>query len=712
MHSMRSSTRRRRKPGNLERPVTRHLKLALGILAFGATPAMAQDVASTSMIQRVELTGMPDTLGVNDTVRVAAVARGDGNGQVTVPFVYYTSNRRALGIDSAGRLVGYRPGTYTVYAMARPSDLEQQQMTDALQARLFDSATVRVGWPEVERITLAGPARIYAGTSVPLTASIVDVAGLDRRDALRWSSSDRRVAEVSGGVLTAISPGTSTVTAETGGVTGTVQITVAANRARSLTLTPSRDSARTGDVIHFTAAALDADGRAVPDYPVTFAVMAQVEDTVIAPGAPAQVDQSGRFVAERAGRYTVLAAGGNLVARSTVPIGHRFSTIRIGTQTDSAGSIRGATASGGLPGTTRIAQGRVNEVHTSDIWVWEGKDGRDYAVTGTWGGDGVTYFWDVTDPANPVKTDSVQVDARTVNDVKADGESGICVITREGASNRRNGLVVLDCSDPRNVEVLSTFDDGLFGGVHNVYLWKNHVFAINAGRRFDIISIEDPKTPRRVSFFELDTPGHGIHDVWVVDGIAYASQWGDGVILVDVGNGVAGGSLAAPKYVSSYKYPIGAAHSAYPYRSKTGKFYVFVGDEQFPYGLDPSRPAEAGGYIHIVDFSDVKQPVEVARYQIPEAGPHNFWIQNDSLYVAYYNAGLRVVDVSGELMGNLYNQGRELVRFGASDPIGIVANTPMAWGPQPHKGHVFFSDFNSGLWTVKLPERAARELTP
>jgi hypothetical protein len=380
---------------------------------------------------------------------------------------------------------------------------------------------------------------------------------------------------------------------------------------------------------------------------------------------------------------------------------------------DSAtGEVVGGDASGGVPNTTRIAQGPVREVHTSDIWVWAGKDGKDYAVTGTWGASGVAYFWDVSDPVNPVKTDSVQVDARTVNDVKVDEAREICVISREGASNRRNGLVVLDCSNPRDVKTLSTFDDGLFGGVHNVFLASNHVFAINAGTRFDIISLEDPAAPRRVSFFELDTPGHGIHDVWVVDGIAYASQWQDGVILVDVGNGIAGGSLQNPKYISSYKYPIGATHSAFPYKSKTGKFYVFVGDEQFPYGLDPSQPDEAGGYIHVVDFTDVKKPVEVARYQIPEAGPHNFWVANDSLYVAYYNAGLRVVDVSGELMGNLYNQGRELVRFGANDPKGIVANAPMAWGPQPHRGHVFFSDFNSGLWTVKLPERPRRELTP
>src|SRR5690606_12662610 len=126
-----------------------------------------------------------------------------------------------------------------------------------------------------------------------------------------------------------------------------------------------------------------------------------------------------------------------------------------------------------------------------------------------------------------------------------------------------NGLVVLDCSNPRDVQILSSFEEGLTGGVHNVFLWNRHVFAINAGTRYDIISLEDPTAPRRVSFFELDTPGHGIHDVWVVDGIAYSSNWGDGIVLVDVGNGMAGGSLEHPVQIGSYKYPIGATHSAF-----------------------------------------------------------------------------------------------------------------------------------------------------
>ena len=81
-------------------------------------------------------------------------------------------------------------------------------------------------------------------------------------------------------------------------------------------------------------------------------------------------------------------------------------------------------------------------------------------------------------------------------------------------------------------------------------------------------------------------------------------------------------------------------------------------------------------------------------------------MEDDILYVGYYYpGGLRVVDVSGELLGDLYRQGREIAMFVPFDPDGFVANAPFVWGPQPYKGHIFFTDHYSGLWAVRLLER-------
>ncbi len=651
-----------------------------------AMPLAAQQPATTPppRIARIDVQPATLTLNVNDTATVAATAYDSAGGRLDVPLAFVSMGRRRVGVDSLGHVTAYRAGAEPVRVVA---------VNLAAGFAVRGTATVTVNWPGLARIEIAGSARLYAGTTRRSRATVVDSSGAERDNVpVGWASDNPAVASVDQfGDVTAHRVGVATIRASGGGITGggRQRVAVVANPARSLSLTAAAEAGRTGDVIHFTAVAKDAAGRAVPGMPIIYAVKAVVEDTVIAPAAPAEIDADGGFVAQRAGDYTVVATTAGLVATKTIAIGHRWASQRV-------------THEG-------TGQGRVANYHTSDLWVWSGKDGRDYAVTGTWGASGVAYFWDVTDPASPVKTDSIQVDARTVNDVKVDVDREICVITREGASNRKNGFVVLDCHDPRHVQVLSRFDDGLYGGVHNVNIWNQHVFAINNGTRFDIISIEDPSHPKRVGFFELDTPGHGIHDVWVVDGIAYASNWQDGVVLVDVGNGKWGGSLSHPVKIGQYKYPIGATHSAFPYLSQSagGKWYVFVTDEIFPYGDDSDDAAmdEAAGYVHIIDFTDLEHPKEVARYQVPEAGTHNIWLQHDTLFVAYYNAGMRVVDVSGELMGNLYDQGRELVRFQAYDPQGKLANAPMAWGPQPFKGHVFIADHNSGLWSVKLPER-------
>lgn len=668
-----------------------------GLLMTLAGPATAQGIPvldQEPQIARVEMTPAQINLRLDDSLQVMAVAYDANGKKLDLNPIFFSRDRRSLRVQQTGWLTALKSGDFELFAVF-PYRLASDSSGRVKMAGRT-SIEAHVAWPPVQTVEVAGaPARQYEATTIRYGARVVDTRGNERDNVtLAWKSSNDRVASVNGyGDVTAVAPGTATITATGGGVSGSHQVRVAANPARSVTLAADREAGRTGDVIHFAAQVLDARGRPVTDIPVTYSLVASVEDTVIAPAAPAEVAADGRFVAQRAGLYTVIVTAGNLSARHTVSIDHRYNSLRIATE---------------------VGHGRVSDAHTSDLWIWSGKDGRDYAVTGTWGADGKAYFWDVTDPTSPMKIDSIQVDARTVNDVKVDEANGICVISREGASNRRNGLVVLDCSDPHHVQVLSRFDDELTGGVHNVFLWNRYVFAINQGRRFDVISLENPREPKRVGFFELDTEGHGIHDIWVVDGIAYTSNWRDGVLLIDVGNGMAGGTPANPVLMGQYKYPIGATHSAFPMRSKsTGKFYVFVGDEQFPYGLSPddASQAEAGGYIHVVDFSDMKNPKEVARYQVPEAGPHNFWVQNDTLYIAYYNAGLRVVDVSGELMGDLYEQGRELARFKAYDPDGKVANTPMAWGPQPHKGYIFFSDFNSGLWSVQLPQ-PRRELTP
>ena len=203
--------------------------------------------------------------------------------------------------------------------------------------------------------------------------------------------------------------------------------------------------------------------------------------------------------------------------------------------------------------------------------------------------------------------------------------------------------------------------------------------------------------------FELGKEGQSIHDVWIEDGIAYSSNWRDGVYLVDVGNGIVGGSPSNPIAFGNYSYATGAHHATFPFKSKsTGKFYTVLGDEIFPNGVNPNGTNETAGFIHFVDFSDLNNPKEVARYELPGHGSHNYWIEDDILYVAMYTGGLRIVDISGDLIGDLYKQGREIGYLLTGSEDGYIPNDTMVWGAQLYKGHVFYSDFNTGLGAAKV----------
>ena len=67
-----------------------------------------------------------------------------------------------------------------------------------------------------------------------------------------------------------------------------------------------------------------------------------------------------------------------------------------------------------------------------------------------------------------------------------------------------------------------------------------------------------------------------------------------------------------------------------------------------------------------------------------------------------YTGGLRVVDLSGDLLGDLYKQGREIGYIFTGNPDGYIPNDTMVWGAQLYKGHIFYSDFNSGLGAAKV----------
>ena len=665
---------------------------ALAAAAAVLWPAAAAAQDAPKPVARLVVQPAAIELAAGETVPVTITAYDAEGGVIAQPSLRVSGALSGLSLSREG-VKGVRAGTYEIVVTSVPADSTVKPV--ALKV------PVTVRWPAIRRIELAADSgRLYTGVTLAHRARALHPDSTERPAgdvAVRWRSSDPAVASVDRyGYVTANRPGSVTITAEAEGVSAAVRHTVVANPVTSVAIRLAETAVRTGDVVHLRATAQRANGSAVPDVPITWSYTYAPDDTIAAPGATGVIDR-GLFAAEVPGRYTLLASAGTATARAVLDVRPRDARRRI--------SVTG--------------RGSITHVHTSDFWPWTGRDGRDYALVGTWGGDGWAYVMDITDLGNMVRTDSIKVDARVINDVTVSPDGRYGVLSREGASNRVNGVVLLDLATPAHPKVAATFDEQLTGGVHNTFATNDYLYAISGGDKYVIIDVRDLAKPRLAG--QYDHPNSRVHDVWVYDGIAYSSEWGTGVVAVDVGNGKYGGTVEKPVLIATYPTTSGATHEIYPYHQKsTGKTYLFLGDEIMSregrvwegtsYLQDINArggpPQTSAGYTHIVDFTDPKHPKNIAKYHQEEFGSHDIIVEDDVMYQAYYDGGLRVVDVSGELVGNLAEQRREIAVYKPFDPKGYTANASFVMNAMPWKGHVLFTDFNSGLWSAKLEAKA------
>lgn len=597
-------------------------------------------------------------------------------------------------LDAAGKVIQEKPSTY----FAGPFDVAA--VDDDGNVKLFAAGEVTVGAivggkpglatfmvkpPSIKSIeinSLKSP--ILVGGTAQLNATTRIFNGDPRTGVpISWTSDNAQVAIVdAGGVVIGVGPGKATITATSGAATTTTTVNVVKSNLRSLSVTGSARSARTGDVIRFTAI-----GDPAEDFSTRWSVS----------GAGATVDADGGFVAERPGSYIVTATSGTISASSSIVVTPRNLE-------------RELKVVGRIP---------MKEFQGAEQWII-----GNYAYYSSVHDRFMVY--DISDPANPKLTDTIKVDARLINDINTTADGKILVISRENASNRKNGIAFYDTSDPAHPKFISDYTATVSGGVHSAFVHDHYVYLTDdATGSMRVIDFKDVKNPKEVARWQTEPEmasmirtkdgehiaGRYVHDLQVKDGLAYLAYWRDGLVILDVGAGIKGGSPENPKLVSRLRFNhnelygngwLAGTHSVFRYRN-----YVFVGDEVFPafFDIRATKRIPVRGIFHVVDVSDINNPRKVAEYTVPEGGAHNMWIEDDIMYLGYYNGGGRVVDVSGELRGELYNQGREIARLWTGDPEGFRPNMPFTWGAQPHKGLIYFNDMNTGIWITKLGDK-------
>ena len=657
------------------------MTVAVGMLAVQGMWSQAskpQEASSTSVAPEVvEITPKTLDVHVGEKVKFAAAAKdAAGNPIDAKPSVWFAAPFDLAGADESGEVTFHAPGVVTVGAVI---------------AGKTGYARVNVGTSKITALEIEPVARpIVAGSAEKLGITARTANGSPRSDAaIKWTSDKPSVATVdAAGLVTGIAPGNATIQATSDEANAKIAVQVVRDAVRKLTVKPATADARTGDVVHFAAS---ADTSKNPS--VRWSIS----------GDGAAIYSDGAFVAEKAGTYVVTASSGQHSASASVVVRPRNVE-------------RDVEVVSHVP---------MPDLQMSEEWII-----GHHAYVSTIADK--VFVYDIVDPANPKLLDTLKVDARLINDISTTPDEKIGVFTREGASNRKNGIVFLDTSDPTHLSVLSEYTATVTGGVHSAYIDGHYVYLTDdATGSLRIIDFQDGKHPKEVARWQTENPtvvtinteigsmssGRYLHDLQVKDGIAYLAYWRDGLVILDVGNGIAGGSPENPKLVVQYRFNhyelygdgwLAGTHSVFRYKN-----YLFVGDEVFPaiFNIEDRDRIPVRAICHVMDISDIKHPKEVAQYEAPEGGSHNFWAANDMLYEGYYSGGARVLDISGELRGDLYRQGREIARFWTGDSKGFRPNLPFTWGGQPCSiacdspllnSLMYFNDIHSGLWITKL----------
>jgi hypothetical protein len=647
-----------------------------------------------SPIAKVVVTPTQRTVTVGDSLQLQAEAV-DASGQrvvgATIRFVpagaWFEGSVDSTGLVRAGAV-----GTLPVSAVAIVPGTKP--VVERVDIRMVPGAATRVAISP--RVT-----RLVVGQRLRLAAQPYSAAGDRRDDRITWrSSSPTRLRISPEGVATALAPGNVNVTASGGGATEQLAVDVIPNTIASLELMPSSAEARQGDVIRFKVSAKDAGGRAITGLTPTWSV---------APGR-GLIDEDGAFVGYDPGTYLITATLGARSADAPVTLTYR----------DVRRPVR--------------VVGRLPRMQFTTQEVWIHPNGQ-VAYLGTGSGGDRMYAIDISNPANPVVTDSIVANTRRVNDIMTTPDGRFLVFTREGATDRKNGVVFASLEDPLHPKPISEFTEDVTAGVHSSFIYKDpkygtHVYLTNDGTgALHVLNIDDPYKPKEVGRWKPRETlvGISLHDIDVQNGLLYASWWNDGLIILDVGNGIRGGTPSSPKLVSQFKYDLNelyrnveaaggpgfirGTHTAWRHRN-----YVFIADEVFPAkGVAGAKDAAAGrayGRLQAIDVSDIEKPKSVAWYEPEFGGVHNVWVAGDTLYMGAYNGGFRAFDVSGELRGDLRAQGREIAHLHTADLQGFVKNAAMTWGVvvNPKDGLAYVNDMYNGLWIVKIEPK--QPLTP
>jgi hypothetical protein len=413
-------------------------------------------------------------------------------------------------------------------------------------------------------------------------------------------------------------------------------------------------------------------------------------------------------------------------------------------------------------------QGRGTlQVTAKGNWVYAGHhNGHAYnPLTGVDEWNGTTIF-DVSNPAKPKITAHIPNEENT-NSRSAQVVYNLLAVSGPHAGHKRDylvrnketsswwGLEIFDITDRYNPEFVSKLNIGYRNMVMKFFhkgwwsekslLYYAACREVGNGAYLEIFDLKDPYNPKAIAEFML--PGQDVAGdtrTWhhpIVDEennrVYGAYLEGGDVIAADIAKILAHDTDHALLWHIDADPPYRGTHTVAPIfyddvpnfgKDALPRAYVLVSDE----GTDNkcSNPIRAKSYVFdITDAEETGVPFPVETWQVPDTfggvdycakgarfGPHQFAETIDTknnrfedkiAYYAYFNAGLRVVDISNPYIlkevGYLVPDASKLsFPIATGQPVVAVANDVDV----DYRGLVYMSDrVGGGLWVLDYTPR-------
>ena len=373
---------------------------SIRVTATAGTASGGADVAVEQVVAEVAVSPAADTLlALADTARFTAEAR-DSNGHAVAgaEATWSSADEAVVTVDDSGLVTAVGNGTASVTASSG------EQSASAM-------VTVEQGVSEVAVSPAADTLRAI-GDTVRFMAEATDANGhAAEAPEVTWSSADDAVATVdTNGLVTAVGDGVASVTASSGGVSGSAALTVA-QLAVEMRLSPEADTlAAPGDTLRLTAEANDANRH--PLGSPRFIWMSSDESV-------ATVDTSGLVTGVAAGAVEVTVAEGTAdLSRSAVllVVEPRAEALHLYEALGGTGWTNNANWGTDAPvdtwhGITTDSEGRITEIDLSNNGLTGGIPPRiariqslevlDLSRNGLAGETAASYYPGIFDPAVP-----------------------------------------------------------------------------------------------------------------------------------------------------------------------------------------------------------------------------------------------------------------------------------------------------------------------